>query len=95
MKIGYIGENDTNKNTEVKVGKYIKDDDRFQHIDSVVIYYFANGKEKPTALKLSSINETLNITSVDGTNISGNIDVADGGNTVKGSFTAKSHESEK
>lgn len=88
------GDKETSVDTPVKPGDYTTDAERFNMLEDVTVYYHADG-EKRGELGGKDVKGKVTITGVSGTTISGSIDVTDGENLVRGSFSAEGHESVK
>lgn len=89
-----IGEEGTDQKSEFKPGTYKADPaGKFMKIDSLVVTTFADGKDVvtsfDTSFSASKITGQVVVKSVTADAISGDIDVTDGDESVKGSFTAK------
>jgi hypothetical protein len=89
------GDKDSSVDTPVKTGEYTAESERFNKVDSVTAYYFADGQEKRVTFNDGKMKGAVTITGISDGTISGDIDVTDGENSVKGSFAAKGHESVK
>ena len=87
------GEEGTNTDSPFKVGTYDVKADKVNKVRTVVIATQADGKDKEvffdTMSSVSKISGTVKITSVTADSVSGDIDLGEGDNWVKGSFTAK------
>jgi hypothetical protein len=95
VMIGFTGEKDSKVDTPIKKGEYKAEGDKFSKIESLKIFYFADGKEQIVDLDDKMMKGTLNIKSVSGTTITGDIDVTDGKTSLKGTFSANGHTSVK
>lgn len=95
ISVNFLGEKGTNQDTPIKPGDYPAEGDIFNKIRSVSISHFDDGKEVSTGLDEKSMKGNLTIKSVEGTTVNGEIDVTDGKNSVKGSFSANGHKSVK
>ena len=95
VQITIIGEKGTDEKTPVKVGEYPA---RVGNVGSPVntvnggrIAYSKGGKEQSVYVGGADMKAgKVKIDSVDGGNISGEVDISDGKNSIKGKFTAKS-----
>jgi hypothetical protein len=82
---------DTNKDAPISLGEYNSKQEEFMKFFNVFIYTFADGKDAENKI-LGGYDNTkggVKITAVNGDDITGEIDVTNGENTVKGSFKAK------
>ncbi len=84
----FTGEKESSGDDPIKPGEYDPEAERFKDIEGVGIHSVADGKEQKTVFKLSSLKGKLVIESVTNEKITGNVDLSDGENSVKGSFTA-------
>lgn len=89
------GEKDSSVDVPVKAGEYTAEAERFSKVDGVTIYYLADGNEKRVSLNDRKLKGKINISGVSNGTISGDIDVTDGENSVKGSFSATGDKSVK
>ncbi|MEZ5346757.1 MAG: hypothetical protein R2681_14495 [Pyrinomonadaceae bacterium] len=95
ITLSITGEKETSVDTPIKAGAYKAEEEKFNKVDSVTIYYFADGEEKRMILDDKKLKGTINIASVSDGTINGDVDVTDGENTVKGGFSAKGDKSVK
>ncbi len=97
ISFGISGEKGSNHETPIAAGEYSAKKDSFEpkKLEFVTIYRFVDGKEQQTSLNEKDWNGNVTITGVSGTVVNGSIDVTDGKNTVKGSFSANGHKSVK
>lgn len=95
VMFGFTGEKDTKVETPIKAGEYAAEADKFSKVETPTIYYFADGQEKSVEFERNTFKGKLTINKVSGTTITGSIDVTDGKNTLKGSFSANGHKSVK
>ncbi len=96
VHFGFSGEKDTDEKTPIKVGEDVtKEDFAPNKIEFVTIYHFADGKETSVELDDNKWKGKINISGVNETTISGSIDITDGENTVKGTFSAEGEKSVK
>ena len=95
VMFSFTGKKGSSVDSAIDSGDYAADADKYQKVDGVTIYHFADGKEKRTSLSNTKMTGKVSVDSVSGGTISGSIDVTDGTNSVKGSFSAKGHESVK
>lgn len=97
VSFGFSGEKGTDEKTPIKVGDYVAKSESFEpnKLDWVKIYHVAQGKESEVELDDKSWKGKATISGIDGTNVAGSIDITDGKNTVKGTFSAKGDKSVK
>jgi major membrane immunogen (membrane-anchored lipoprotein) len=91
----FLGEKGTKEDTPIKAGDYPAEGEIFGRIRGISIFHFTDGKEKQTEFDEKAMKGKLTIKSVQGTTVNGEIDVTDGTNSVKGSFSANGHKSVK
>lgn len=92
VSFSIYGESGTGLNDEVKTGTYKVDKDaRFMSVSTVTVMTFADGKDKEVYfdLKAADAKGEIVVTSVTADAVSGTIDVSQGDNSVKGSFSAR------
>jgi hypothetical protein len=92
VSFSIYGEAGTGLNDEVKPGTYKVDKEaRFMSVSTITVTTFADGKDKESYFDLRSADAKgeIKITSVSADAVSGSIDVTQGENSVKGTFTAK------
>lgn len=96
IHIQVIGDKGTDSSSPIKTGKYkARDNGPFNAIYDVTFYHLADGKETGKKLRFGKVEGYVDIKEVakDGksgeTVISGEIDVTDGENSVKGNFRAQ------
>lgn len=84
-----VGEEGTDEKTLPKAGTYPAKCEKYNCLDYFQISRFTSGKEEKISLTMSKAVGEVKITSVTDDSISGEINVSEGQNSVKGSFTAK------
>ncbi|HMS08926.1 MAG TPA: hypothetical protein PKE66_05550, partial [Pyrinomonadaceae bacterium] len=84
-----VGEEGTDEKTKMKPGTYTTKCEKYNCVDFVNLSRFANGKEEKISVDTRKAEGEVRITSVTDDTISGEIDLTEGGNSVKGPFTAK------
>jgi hypothetical protein len=93
VDIQLTGEEGTKTDSPFKVATYGPKAGKFDSVRSVVIHTFADGKATPTHFNIlfsdSKAEGEVKITSVTADSVSGEVDLTDGGNSIKGNFTAK------
>ncbi len=92
VSFSIYGESGTALKDEIKPGTYKVDKEaRFMSVSTVTVMTFAEGNDKETYfdLRAADAKGEIKITSVTAEAVSGSIDVSQGENSVKGSFTAK------
>lgn len=83
---------DTNKDAPPSAGEYAsKYPDEFMKFFNVFIYTYADGKDEENKILggYDNVKGGVKINSVNGDTVTGEIDIANQDNSVKGSFTAK------
>lgn len=91
VSFSIYGEENTGLKDEVKPGTYKVDKEaKFMSVSTVAVTTFADGKDQETYfdLRAADAKGEIKITSVTAEAVSGSIDVTQGENFVKGSFTA-------
>jgi hypothetical protein len=87
------GEDGTNEKSPFKVGTYDTKADKFNKLRTLFVTVPLNGKDDDTMFDTSfsgsKIEGTAKITAVTDDSISGEINVTEGANSIKGNFTAK------
>ncbi len=64
-------------------------------VEFISIYHVVDGKETEVEFVDKTMNGKITISGVNGTTINGSIDITDGENTVKGTFSAEGEKSVK
>lgn len=99
VRFGFTGEKDSTVETSVAKGEYTPEPDdnkqKYMKISSATIYRFADGKEEEIEFDMKKTTGKLTITGVSGTTVSGLIDITDGKNSLKGTFSANGDKSVK
>lgn len=99
VSFGFTGEKGSTVERSVSKGEYTPEPDdneqKYMKISSATIFRFADGKEEEVEFDMKKSNGNLTITGVSGTTIAGEIDITDGTNLLKGSFSANGHKSVK
>ena len=92
IDIQITGEEGTKDDSPFKVGTYSAKADKFNAVRSVIINSIADGKDTKTSFNTFSSNKTvdgeLKITEVTADAVSGEVNLSDSGNSIKGTFTA-------
>src|SRR5688572_16546779 len=93
VDIQLTGEEGTKTESPFKVATYGARVGKFNSVRSVVIHTFADGKATQTHFNTlfsdSKVEGEVKITSVTADSVSGEVNLTDGGNSIKGNFTAK------
>jgi hypothetical protein len=84
-----VGEEGTDEKAPVKAGTYTAKCDKYNCVDYLQISRFTGGKEEKISFTMAKAEGDIKITSVSDDTISGEVNVTEGQNSVKGSFTAK------
>ena len=84
-----VGEEGTDEKAKVKPGTYTTKCEKYNCVDFVNLSRFANGKEEKISVDTQKAAGEVRITSVTEDTISGEVDITEGGHSVKGPFTAK------
>lgn len=84
-----IGAEGTNDKSALKAGTYSAKADKFMKVESVGVVSRRGSSETKTWFDRSILSGQVTITSASADQISGDIDVTAGDNSIKGSFTAK------
>lgn len=84
-----IGEEGTNDKSPLKAGTYSAKADKHMKVETVGIVSRKGGADNKAWLDRSTLTGEVKVTSATADEISGDIDVTAGENTIKGSFTAK------
>jgi hypothetical protein len=95
VMFSFTGEKDTKVETPIKAGEYTAEADKFRKVEPPTIYYVADGKEKSVEFDRNTMKGQLTISGVSGTTITGSIDVTDGKNSLKATFSANGQKSVK
>lgn len=92
IDIQITGEEGTKDDSPFKVGIYSAKADKFNAVRSVIINSFVDGKETKTSFNTFSsskpVEGELKITEVTAEAVSGEVNLSEGGNSIKGTFTA-------
>ena len=64
-------------------------------VEKPKILYYVDGKEESIEFERNTSKRKITISGVSGTSITGDIDITDGKNSLKGSFSANGHKSVK
>ncbi|HWN09005.1 MAG TPA: hypothetical protein VNO50_07000 [Pyrinomonadaceae bacterium] len=92
IDIQITGEEGTKDDSPFKVGTYSAKADKFNAVRSVIINSIVDGKETKTSFDTFSSSKVvegeLKITEVTAETVSGEVDLREGGNSIKGTFTA-------
>ncbi|MFZ1701363.1 MAG: hypothetical protein WBO10_12365 [Pyrinomonadaceae bacterium] len=94
----FSGEKGSTVETSVVKGEYtpeIDDKEKYMKISSVTIYRFLDGKQEEIEFDRKKTTGKLTINGVSGTTVSGQIDISDGKNSIKGTFSANGDKSVK
>ena len=93
VDIQLTGEEGTKTESPFKVATYGAKADKFTSVRSAVIHTFTDGKATQvhfnTLFSDSKVEGEVKITAVTGDTVSGEVNLTDGGNSIKGNFTAK------
>lgn len=84
-----VGDEGTDEKAAVKTGTYAAKCDKYNCVDYLQVSRFTGGKEEKISFTMSKAEGEIKITSVTDDTISGEVNVSEGQNSVKGSFTAK------
>lgn len=84
-----IGDEGTNDKSPLKAGTYSAKADKHMKVETVGIVSRKGGADNKVWLDRSTLSGEVKVTSATADEISGDIDVTAGDNTIKGSFTAK------
>jgi hypothetical protein len=84
-----VGEEGTDEKSLPKAGTYTAKCEKYNCVDYFQISRFTGGKEEKISFNMSSAEGQITIKSVTDDTVSGEINVSEGQNSVKGSFTAK------
>jgi hypothetical protein len=84
-----VGEEGTDEKAAVKTGMYPTKCEKYVCVDYLNIARFTGGKEEKTSIDTRKADGDVKITSVTDDSISGEINITEGQNSVKGMFTAK------
>ncbi len=97
VHFGFTGEKGTDEKTPIKAGEYVTKEGDFipNKVEFVTIYQVVDGTERAVELDDKKWKGKINISGVSGTTINGSIDITDGENTVKGTFSAEGEKSVK
>jgi hypothetical protein len=84
-----IGDEGTNDKSPLKAGTYSAKADKHMKVETVGIVSRKGGADNKVWFDRSTLSGQVKVTSATADEISGEIDVTAGDNTIKGSFTAK------
>lgn len=84
-----IGEEGTNEKSPLKAGTYSAKADKYMKVETVGIVSRRGSSDTKTWFDRSTLSGQVKVTSASADEISGDIDVTAGDNSIKGSFTAK------
>lgn len=84
-----VGAEGTDEKATMKAGTYMPKCDKYSCIEFLQLSRYAGGKEEKITVDMKKAEGEVRITSVTKDTISGEIDLTEGGNSVKGPFTAK------
>lgn len=89
VAISLTGQSGTDIKSPLAAGSYSPKAEWFQAVDSARIYTYGNGKYVTYSFDPRSTEGNVKITSVQGDEVKGEIDLAQGQMAIKGAFTAK------
>lgn len=93
VDIQLTGEEGTKTDSPLKVATYGAKAGKFNSVRGATIHTFADGKKTQTHFETlfsdSKVEGEVKITSVTTDTVSGEVNLIDGGNSIKGNFTAK------
>lgn len=93
VDIQLTGEEGTKTESPFKVGTYSAKADKFNSVRGATIHTFADGKATQTHFNTlfsdSKVEGEVKITAVTTDTVSGEVNLIDGSNSIKGNFTAK------
>jgi len=84
-----IGDEGTNDKSPLKAGTYSARADKYMKVETVGIVSRKGGADNKAWFDRSTLNGQVKVTSATADQISGDIDLTAGDNTIKGSFNAK------
>ena len=84
-----VGDEGTNEKSPPKAGTYSATANKFMKVEDVAIVSRKGGADNKAWLDRSTLSGQVKVTSPTADEISGDIDLTAGDNTIKGSFTAK------
>ena len=84
-----VGDEGTNEKSPPKAGIYSAKADKFMKVEDVAIVSRKGAADNKAWLDRSTLSGQVKVTSATADEISGDIDLTAGDNTIKGSFTAK------
>jgi hypothetical protein len=84
-----VGDEGTNEKSPPKAGTYSAKADKFMKVEDVAIVSRKGSADNKAWFDRSTLSGQVKVTSATADEISGNIDLTAGDNTIKGSFTAK------
>ncbi len=84
-----VGDEGTNEKSPAKAGTYSAKADKFMKVEDVAIVSRKGAADNKAWLDRSTLSGQVKVTSATADEISGDIDLTAGDNTIKGSFTAK------
>ena len=79
----------------IKTGEYLPENKQFKTLENVDIFSYDGKDQKRTSFKFNGMKGKVVIDSVTDEKITGSIDLSDGENSIKGTFTANSPKSSK
>lgn len=92
IDIQITGEEATKDDSPFKVGTYSAKADKFNAVRSIIINSIVDGKETKTSFNTfsssKSVEGEVKITSVSADSVSGEVNLSEGANSIKGTFTA-------
>ncbi|HKO35255.1 MAG TPA: hypothetical protein VJV21_02170 [Pyrinomonadaceae bacterium] len=93
IDIQLTGEEGTKTESPFKVGTYSAKADKFNSVRFAQVITFADGKQAKTFFDTlpsdSKVDGEVKITEVTADSVTGEVNLIDGGNSIKGTFTAK------
>lgn len=89
VEFSLVGDQGTDEKAPPKAGTYSAKADKFMKVETVGITSRKGGADNKVWLDRSTLTGEVKVTSASADEISGDIDVSAGDNSIKGSFTAK------
>jgi hypothetical protein len=93
VELQLTGEDGTKTDSPFKLGTYSAKADKFNHVRSIRVATFADGKETITTFDTMGLTPKadgeVKLTAVSADSISGEVNLTDGDKSIKGTFTAK------
>jgi hypothetical protein len=89
VEFSLVGDQGTDEKAPLKAGTYSAKADKFMKVETVGIVSRKGGADNKVWLDRGSLTGEVKVTSASADEISGDIDVASGDTSIKGSFTAK------